>query len=693
MLARLGIIPTHARHAAILLAILLAFLLGSLDAIAGEVPWLLSRRSDDELVALVRSLDETPAPRVDAAMPAAAECLTHERILQLERNRYRITENAIYRVIDAEESSAATRHFQFPARSRIEEAGAWLLRDGKVTRCAKNDITVLKGDGSRPTEVIIAIPDVRDGDVVGWSFRRTENRIYPGISISLPESVPTRVSSVRLLTDGLVAYRILGRNLTPGTFGVEVLERRNGTETHTLATFRDLIAQADGPFAPPVWTSAPAISITWKGTLDTSIGQWIFTASWSEAAVWMESQLEDLTQTDRALEQMARDLVAGKDGPRAQLAALHDFVRKEIVPVDDGEMRAEDRPACEVLASRTATRIEAGALLLALAGAAGLDVRPVFARSQDLGLIDDGNPGFQQFSDLLVESLDEPGTYCAPARREFPLGTVPDDLLGATAMVLAPDLAAKERAVVEEIFSSVDTDVGRLIRIYNDQVSRLPWQTMFKLPGNPATLQGVLSESVSGTAGQDTLNLTITSRGRTNVQAFAAKDSDPAGLITDYCEAIFPTAAVLRTQPAGNEGAWQGVLRVDLGQPAGDTWLVPSESVFGAAFLDGWEGPDSGPFHVDVTREIKRIWRVRLPDGWRLASVPAPLSVTHPRFTATARMGCFSGELMVVREVKLLRGTTLRDDLAALAEAVGQVRLFEQTPVLLVRTVADASAR
>jgi hypothetical protein len=215
---------------------------------------------------------------------------------------------------------------------------------------------------------------------------------------------------------------------------------------------------------------------------------------------------------------------------------------------------------------------------------------------------------------------------------------------------------------------------------------------MFKLPGNPASLQGVLSESVRGTAGQDTLNLTITARGRTDVQTFATKGSDPAGLITDYCEANFPTATVLRTQPAGNEGAWQGVLRLDLGQPAGDTWLVPSESVFGAPFLDGWEGPDSGPFHVAVTREIKRVWRVRLPDGWRLASVPAPLSVTHPRFTATTRMGCFSGELMVVREIKLLRGTTLRADLAALAEAVGQVRLFEQTPVLLVRAAADASA-
>lgn len=663
-----------------------AILLASATAQAAEVGWSLASRQDSELVELVRTLEATPAPMVDAMLPDAdAVCLTHERILQLEESRYRITENVMYRVLDTEGARVGSQQFRFTARSRIDEARAWIVRGDRVVRCPENAVTIVKGNGSRPTEVIIAVPGILDGDVIGWSFRRSANWAYPGTSILLQEPEPTRLYTLRLLTDGLVAYRIMGRNLRPDTFTVNVLERRNGTETHTLAEFRDLVAQDDGPYAPPAWATAPTVSINWRGYLDTSIGTWFFNASWSEAAVWMESVLDELVTVNDEVRGKARELTAGLATDRERLAALHDFVRSQVVTLEPGESFDDDRPADEVLASRTASPLEAGALLCALAEAVAVPVRPVFARSLDLGPIDNGNPSLQQFSELLVEFAAEPGCYAAPARRHCPLGTLPDDLLGGTALVLADDLAAQERAAIEQVFSSNDKLPVVMAR-YHDHVARLPWQTMFTLPGNAAAVSGSLVETMTAVAGNDTVAISLAANGRDGFLSAASPTDDPADLLSRYCEERLPTAKVARAEPRAADGALGGAISLDLGRPAGETWLIPSESVFGAAFLAGLELPATDPVHIDVTRDFKRVCRVKLPPGWRLAMTPPALNVTHPLFVVSARLGAMDGELVVIREIRLRRGTTPRGALAALEEAVNRVRAYEQTPLVLVRS-------
>lgn len=665
--------------------------LAIVEAGAADGNWLLGARSDAELLALVDELDALEAPAVAEQMLFVdAVCLIHERTLEFERKRHHITENAMYRIADAENCGLATRHFRFSARSRIEQASAWVIRDGLVTRCPRELITIVKGSAERPTEVILAIPDVRDGDVVGWSIRRGENRVHPGLTMALPEQFPVKLTRVRLLSDGFVAYRILGRNLVPGSFDVEVLERRNGTETNILAEIRDTTPMLEGPYAPPVWSVAPTIDITWRGELDTSIGSWIFLASWSEAAVWFESQLVDMMRGDKALTAKALELVAKRESPTDRLHALHDFVQREIVAVSGDEMRAEDRPAHEVFASRTASPFEAGVLLHAMAQAAGLDVRAVFARSQDMGPIDNGNPSLQQFSDLIVEDLASPGSYCVPGRPDCRPGTLPGDLLGATALVLAPDLDAKSRAVVEEVFSSVDTNVGRLISVYQDRVSRLPWQTMFNLPGNPALLTGAVRETVTGKAGSDTLAIEVRISGRGYPEGEAALD-DQQLRFHQYCTTVFPTAEPLGAAPGTGPTAMAGGLLVDLGAPDGDTWQVPGEAVFGTPFLADWDGPGAGLFHIAATRTVTRTWRLQLPAGWRLAAVPPELVVTNPRFRARARVGVIDGALLVLREIEFRRGITPTSGLAELEAAVAQVRDYELAPLLLVRTTAAAS--
>lgn len=662
--------------------------LGADSAGAADVEWSLASRRDSELVELVQTLDASPAPKVDAAATDVdAVCLVRECILQLEESRYRITENVVYRVLNAEGARVGGQRFAYTSRCRVDEARAWIVRGDQVIRCPAGAVSVAKGNGSRPTEVIVAIPGILDGDVVGWSCRRSADWTYAGNTIVLQDPEPTRLYRLRLLTDGLVAYRVMGRNLDPGTFDVNVLERRNGTEVHTVAEFRDLVEVADGPYAPPPYATAPSVSINWRGYLDTARGIWFYTASWNEAAVWMSEVIDGAVAVNSDVRRKAEEITAGIRGEKDRLVALHDFVRTQIVKLDPGESPDEERRADEVLAARTASPVEAGALLCALAQAVGVPVRPVFARSLDLGPIDNGNPGMHQFSDVLVEYLAEPGCFAAPSRRNCPLGSLPDDLTGATAMVLADDLAAKERDALGKVFSSSDKD-AILIARYHDYVGRLPWQTTFTLPGNPTEVRGALVETMTVGAGSDTVAITLVGKGRDGFLADAPQTDEPADLLSHYCEQRLPAARVVRAHPRALDGTLEGVLSLDLGQQVGDTWAIPSESVFGAPFLDGLELPASEPFHIDATRDYKRVFRMKLPEGWRLAVTPPALNVTHPQFVVSARLGVMNGELIAIREMRLRRGTALRTALSALDDAVGRVRAFEQTTLLLVKDTA-----
>lgn len=670
-----------------LLVVALALVLAAATATAAE-DWRLTARSDRDLLALVAEL-EGGADRAaaDRESGLAAVCLLHERIFECEKGRYRVTDNVVYRVHDVERSDVATRHYQFPPRSRVEGAGTWVLRGDQVLRGAKDAVTVIKGQDLSPTEVVLTAAGVRDGDVVGFTVQRGEERTYPGLTMMLAGEYPVRLQRVRIRTDGHVAYHILGRNLVPGSFGVEVLERLRGTESHTVAEIRDIAVLPDGPYAPPPMSSAPLVSMSWRGTLDPSIGRWLFLGSWSEAAVWIESEMEELTESDRELERTARSLVEGKAGPGERLQALHDFVRREIVPTDGWETGTELRAAGEVLAARNGTAFEAGTLLCALAQAADVPVRPVFARSTDWGPIDNDNPGLAQFSDLLVEDLSSPGTYFAPGRRDCAGGLLPDDLVGATALVLAPDLAAKDRALVEDVFSSADRDVGRLVAIYQQRAAREPWQTMFRLPGNVDQLRGMIQETVTGTAGSDTFAVSLVVQERAGCRD-EDEDADPEAHFREHMEEHFPEASASGGAAGAAPGALTGRLVLAIGTPQGDVWQLDAGAVYGAPFLDDWDGVEDGAFHLSSTMKETRTWRLHLPEGWRLATTHPELQVTHARFRARARALAIGGDLVVWREREYLRGVTAGAGLADLETAIGRVKDYEAAPIILERVAS-----
>lgn len=663
-------------------------------AMDDELADMVSERSDAQIVDLVRSLDSIDAPRADAARTSAV-CLGLEHVLVFHEGRYWITENAIYRIVDARSATVGQRHRLYDASEEIDSVGAWLLRNSEVIRAQKRDIHVIKGNDSRPTEVVGAIADLRDGDVVGWSIRRGQKRTHPGTIVALWDEVPVRSATLDLRSDGWVAYRMVGRNLRPGSFEIDRIDGIAGEGPRYVAQFRDLEQVTSEPFAPPPLTVHPAVFVNWRGAFDARIRRWLYVASWNEASYYMELELGRMLERDGQLKKTARRLTEGSTGPRAKLDVLHDFVRDEVVPVSAWELLVANRPAKDVLASRTANNVEAGALLCALARAVDLSVRPVFVRSLDLGPIDEANPGFLQFSDLVVESLDDPGRYYAPHCSDCPPGTLPPDLRHATAMTIEDDIASRWRDVIKDVYSTVTTDDKRLVDIFDQTVARKRWCTMLTTPGDPNAAAGVLREDVLWQAGEDTATIELSFDLTSRSDDVASDDLAIRSRLAEH-----RARRILGGEEHDDDGSVVqdsgriiDTLPVDVPGQEGDLWLLAADRLLVTRLLPEWQGPGRGPFHVTESTDQVLVARIALPAGWRLETIPEPLVAVDRRFVARGHVEYSPGEIMITRHYQMIRGTTLRPGLEDLDAAINRVRQFEQMTLVLVREQGDGPGR
>lgn len=683
---RRNLVPIAAMGAAFAATMLAALLVASTARAGkdGENPFL-PKRSDAAIIAHVAMLDAEPAPVADSGGHGTV-CLGLERILQLRISSHTITENMVYRVDEPEASPAATRRIQLSSTTKVEAAATWTLRDGAVIHHAADTATVVPGSNNVPTEVVIAVSDVRPGDVVGWSIRYSRPTTYFGGNLVVADLVPVRFASILVVTDGLIAYRTFGCNLRRDAWSCEVVKRDKGVEKIVRWTMNDIGRLDPGPLAAPPLAIVPAVQVSWSGTYNKYRGRWLTIENWNTLALYVDAWFKSMFASDLEVRKVAVRVTDGRTDPLDRLEALRAFVREKIVLIEPWEARDSDRSAAEVLRTRNATRLEAGALLYALAAEIRLNVRPVLARSLEAGPFDEDLRALMQFTDILVESLDHPGTYFAVAGTPGPVGELPYDLMGARAMFIEPDLDKKEEALDNAAWEAGRSEsFERYFEEYRERLAAARWHTMFTLPGNPNLVQGSVREVVTWAAVSDTLDIEVSATGhadRLDLSPGAVTFGD--GLMR-YADWRFPGAVCLESAAGADADTLRGRLVSPSPQAEGDTWSLPAAFVHGSPFLPEWQEPLPDQLYCPATRNYRRVWRMALPAGWTLASAPRPVSVTDPRLALSAQVAVVDRELVIVREWQWRRGITLRDARLPLDQAVRALREFEQTPVLLIR--------
>lgn len=633
------------------------------------------------IVARVAALETVSAPFADQS-DGAAVCLLFERIYKVESGSYTVIENFVYRIRDPEQSTATEHAQEFAPKAEIEAAGVWVLHDGIVTPGDRASVTIVEGKDEVPTTVLMAARDVRAGDVVGYSLKYAVPRSFYGTTFGMFLDVPVHQAVLMLDTDSCYRFRQYGFNLKKNQWRSEVLRRTNNIVTLTRWTLTDSPAVVRGPLSPPPLLAGPAIHVLFAGSCRSGFGA---VDNWNRVAVVIDRWCERLFAADLDLRRTAIRQADGHDTARARMKALQAFVRDRIVIVD------RDWPdwftsAAELLHTRTGSRFQAGALLYTMAREAGLNVRPVFAQSAYHGPFDKENYGVPQFSDVVVELVDEPGTYFCVGARPGQNGGLTPDLMGVSALHVMPGIAAKDEEFQNLAWKRGKSEsMAAVEREYRRLVNAATFHRLFELPGDPAALQSSLEEVVSLDPRSGDLDLTASTgnpQHRVDLSARAPYGDQGARSYWAwrFPDLVAPTDSLLSRADTLHIRAEAIVPAAD-----GDLITVPADVAYGPAFLPEWPGPPLRSFHSPVTRLIRRVFRLRVPPGYQVASHPEPVTFDLPEVSIRAQARVVGDELVIVREFIWRSSVAVRESLGPLEQAFTAMRAFEQTPLMIAR--------
>ncbi|MCB1183542.1 transglutaminase domain-containing protein [bacterium] len=669
----------------------LGLLLGT-GAIAAETSWTFGRRDDAGIAGITGQVVERFAEKPDLAGEPAVVLLKSD-VYKVDADSWLVVRNEMVRVGDPEYPDVSTRQFQLDPDADIKYREAWILRGRKVIRLDESVWKIVPGDDDRATDVIIAFPDVKEGDVLGWSLEVDNHGFWGGGYLQLADDFPVLMNRTRIQTDGKLAYKTIGEHLRRGNWSQKILEKKHGAPCDIRLVVTDIPARPRGPYAPSFLEYEPYLLVMFRGAWDKEANRWIFNVSWNEAAARGSGILEYLDEQAGYVAAETQALVAGWGTDREKADAIARFIRDEIVTVSPFEVRSQGQQPHQLLRRRQATMRGKGVLMYAMCRAAGVNVDLIAGRNQFFGPPDLANPNLAQFSDFVVRLNGLQPAWYSPAYGESAPGELPPSLRGTRGFLLEPGVGEKLRDLRRQAFENT----GAHVTLFWDEYVRLVKEADFAhwvdLPGDPDASVATTAELLRHVPAENAATVQVHGTGYGELQELVNDTEEPVRMLEAYLEDRFGDVGFAVTAAEATPGETRtakAVLagRVDappLPAPAGDNWIIPAELVYGREFLAGWDPARAEPFIVRFSGDRSLIWRAPLPDGWTDARLPAPFSVVDGQFAYHCQFAVRNGDLVVTREIRLLRGLTMYSDVPPFGEKVQKVRDFERSPLVLSR--------
>lgn len=669
---------------------LVCVLLVQASPASASTSWTFGRRTDEQLQALTRALHKKQASYSHLEKEPAF-VLLKSSIWDVDRDSHDVIFNELVRVSDPEYEAASTRELMISSDADIRYSAAWIQRGKKIIRLDDDVWKIVKGDDDKATSIIIAFPDVKKGDILGWSLEQHCGWFWSGQYIRMADDLPVMMCRTRIKTDGFVAYKTIGEHLRRDKWSKKILAKSHLAPSDIRITVVDIPRHPEGRYAPNMLEFEPYLNVDFRGGYNKRAERWIFNVSWNEVAIWTSGMIENIGKKSGTLTADARRITAGYSSPREKVDALDRFIRDEIVTVSPFLVRTRNRDFKETLDARQATSRMKSMLLYAMCRSLGLDVDLLASRNQFNGSIDKANPLFGQLTDLVVRLNDTPSAYFLPASRHCAPGELPPGLRGALAFEVPRGVKDRQEEIQRQAFDNV----GDNPTLFWDEYCRLIKQEKLAqwihLPGNPDEVMGVAQETVICDPEQETMDVTFQAQGFSDLQFDLSHRSDTDELLTDYLQTRFgdctvATSALSSAASSGETASLTGTATVaPLPAAMGDNWIIPGELVFGKVFLHDWDTEGGEPFIDRIVEDFRYTWQAPLPAGWQGAALPGEFVVNNPQFSYLCRFRVKEGNLVVSREIRLQRKLTMYSDVPAFAAEVTKVQGFEQSPVIISR--------
>jgi len=528
--------------------------------------------------------------------------------------------------------------------------------DPRITFNADTDtVEVLVARTRRPDGTYVELPGYADLEVgpdatAGWpAFAALRQRLLvmsglePGCIVELEYRVTTKpgarpflAADVRLDHRYPVRERVV-RVKTPPDVQLSTLLRSPGApaqhQSDALSrgggewAYRDLPAAVEEPQSPPWQARCPRIAFSTAG---------FGTRAWEQQRL---ARIEAAAMIDAEVRRVADEWTAGHDGAD-RLRALQEKLAATLNVADfDVQWRPEAlRPAPEVLRSNYGTPDEATALLLALARAAGLPVRPALVVSADLW-----NDYAPQDAWVLYTAvgLVPDGMAPAPPAGELRVSG------GGAAAPSASDRGrpAEQRAWCFDARSELwDVRYGRL----TGQPRLMRTRVLPRCPTGPdappplpvdvpvdytaATRRGLRLDLVLRDDGTFTGDVALSARGALIATEPLRSADAQRGKVSEWVGRVLPDAQVESVSVTRlTDGAFEATAKLRSSKPLrriGDAWclalgpdgVTPAEVPLPLAYSRR-RGPVwlAGPFVEQLTLTVE------LPAGWEPAGAPPEL--------------------------------------------------------------------
>lgn len=678
----------RARMVVLLWTLPLLLVMSGAAPVHAAASWTMARRDDAGIIKLVKALNKKLASRPELKSEPAFVLLNND-VYKVDMDSHKVFSSQVIQVNDLDHPDIATRKYSIFAKAKIPYIGAWILRDGKVLRMGEEIRDVVPGDKTSATEIILAFPDVRPGDVLGVSIEKEYDFPWGGGYLQIAESVPVMMSRTRIQTKGKMAYRMVGMNLRRDKWGKKIIEKKHDVPCDVKLTITDIPAIPRGKYVPNFHEYLPYIMTTLRGFWDKDMHHWIFNVSWNEVAVRSSGFREYLDENCGETLVQARSVAAGCATPGEKAAAVHRYIRDDVVDVSFFEVRDQKRGIKEILESGQATRMEKGMLMYSMCKALGLKPRVYLGRNRDYGGLDKGNPYMNQFTDVVVALSGDEVRYFVPAEGTCPPGVLPCNLRGMEVMECETDMWEKMREAHREAFDAGGSHQERRWLAYVDLIKKKDWVKWSILPGDPDEVASSTLEVIRYVPGKDEISVQVTGEGFCDLRHIVESEGPANDHLASYLESRLPTATVVSAEVGDSASSdapveMSGRIEIEpLPAVMGDSWILPGDSVFGTVFLDDWDADADAPFQMRMAREHKFVWKTKLPANWENIRALPGLEVDHPNIQYKCLVLAKDGELVVTRTCRLKRGMLWSRALDDFAETIRKIQDFERNPIVL----------
>ncbi|MGQ0532977.1 MAG: DUF3857 domain-containing transglutaminase family protein [Caulobacteraceae bacterium] len=380
-------------------------------------------------------------------------------------------------------STGAERVAQFnvtydPKYERIEVHTIQVRRRGRIidhtaeavfdTMRREQNMERLIVDGRQ--SIVLAIPDVRDGDVVETAYTRY------GIRKSLAGRHSAWVGFE--WATGIVEVRF--RQRAPK--GRTIHERDyNNPPTATKQETDAIVDQRWRTFERPGFKFE---QLTPPWLLQSASIQWSEWRDWAEVATNFEPLYREDSPLPAEIETEIKTIEATEPTPAGRAAAALRFVQSAIryLAISMGEGGFTPRPYEQICTTRYGDCKDKSKLFVAIARRLGLDAHPALVNTRDGYIIDQVLPTGEIFDHCIVRLGVDGKTYWLDPTNSpqlSPLNTIGQSHLG-WALVLKPDVTALERMSEPPVDHLVDTLENVVIGEKVTDSVRYEWQHKFR---------------------------------------------------------------------------------------------------------------------------------------------------------------------------------------------------------------------